>query len=412
MTRRCAQGDGRLSIRDMVGTWRPSAAVLIVAATSALLTAACAPAPPVATVAPNPATPATVAPSSPVESIAPKVGGEAATIPAETPAEESNIDVPFAPAFDASVQPAPGTPGGGSAGLATACDDRLGFCASYPEEWIFSMWEYPETLGDIAITSQPMDSPIGMGEGMWIGIEAEAAVADQSFEAWMAQATDPTVGVKGVELGEPRPIVVGGRPAVLQVEDFMGAIDTHTFYSETAYVDDGERRWRVTAMAYTPDLFARHRHAFEIVLESLSFDPRDVEDAHANGRYFGFVREIETVETDAHVLHVDIAHMLGGDEAGRAAVEDGVIDAPDELSNDYYIRNLDTATVRFQLSITATVVLLEPNGGPELRTTRVNELLTLYGASVPAEQRWMRDAPYWITVEGGVVRRLVMQFLP
>ncbi len=379
--RYCAQGDGDLPIRDVAGIRPPSQAVLMVVATSALLTVACSSAPPAVT-------------------------------PAVTPAGESNIDVPFAPALDASVQPALVTPGGGSADLTTACDDRLGFCASYPEEWIFSMWGDRETLGSSAIKSQPMDSGVGMGEGMWIHIEAEAAVADQSFEAWMAQATDRTAGSEGVELGEPRPIVVGGRPAVLRVIDAMGALDTHTGYYEEVYVDDGERRWLIRAMADTPKLFARHRHAFEIVLGSLSFDPRGVETAHANGRYFGFVREVDDVGTGALVLDVDVAHMLHGDEARRAAVADRVIDAPDELPNDYYIRNLDAATVRFQLSITATVVLLGPSGGPELRTTKVNELLSLYGASVPEERRWMRGAPYWITIEGGVVRRLEMQYLP
>lgn len=60
--------------------------------------------------------------------------------------------------------------------------------------------------------------------------------------------------------------------------------------------------------------------------------------AIANGEWFALVT-VGTDETGAVTLGIDLAEMLGGEEARLAAIEDGVISEGEDLPNDFYIRN-------------------------------------------------------------------------
>lgn len=60
----------------------------------------------------------------------------------------------------------------------------------------------------------------------------------------------------------------------------------------------------------------------------------------ADGEWFAFVTVGED-ETGAVTLGIDLAGLLSGEEAHRAAVEDGFISEGEDLPNDFYIDNDD-----------------------------------------------------------------------
>ena len=84
-------------------------------------------------------------------------------------------------------------------------------------------------------------------------------------------------------------------------------------------------------------------------------EPPEPSPALADGRYFAFV--IAGIdETGAHSMGVDLAEMLTGEKARRAAVEDGVIEEGEDLPNDFYI---DNPEIRYELIGVADGVIFE-----------------------------------------------------
>ena len=67
--------------------------------------------------------------------------------------------------------------------------------------------------------------------------------------------------------------------------------------------------------------------------------------AIADGTWFAMT-SVGTDESGAVTLGVDLAEMLSGEPARRAAIEDGVINEGEDLPNDVYIRN---PNVRYEL---------------------------------------------------------------
>ncbi len=297
--------------------------------------------------------------------------------------------------------------------LVSACDQQLGFCTSYPASWFFRIWDNAESESSVAVTSAKMDDGMAVGDGMWIKIIAERPEDDVPFDAWMAHQVE-SGSPSGFQVRDVEDITIGGLPAISQVEDYMDVIDSHPGYSESVYIDSGERRWRISAMASEPENFERHRSGFDAVLRNFEFSGPKSERAGATGRYFGHVKGIEDLSNGEMVLEVDIAHFLGGDEAGLAAVEDGVIDDMNHLSNPFYIRDLYPDTSKFQLQATARVELLGHAEGGELELQRssVQSFLNLFDESAPEAQRYMRDSPIRITVADGLVLQITQQFLP
>lgn len=69
--------------------------------------------------------------------------------------------------------------------------------------------------------------------------------------------------------------------------------------------------------------------------------PEDM-PALEDGEWFAWVIVGED-ETSAPTLGVDLADMLTGEEAKKAAIEDGVIGEGEDLPNDFYIDNPEIA---------------------------------------------------------------------
>ncbi len=139
--------------------------------------------------------------------------------------------------------------------------------------------------------------------------------------------------------------------------------------------------------------------------DSLTGDPDDApEDDTTDGRYFGFIREVDTTGA-APVITIDFAEMLTGDQAVAAAAAAG--DDPPE--GDFYISNVNPRLRNFpvETGITAEAVTEPPGVRPEGYDIALAEWIDMY-RSVPAA----RQVPYWIELEGGTVTAIEEQYLP
>jgi len=110
------------------------------------------------------------------------------------------------------------------------------------------------------------------------------------------------------------------------------------------------------------------------------------------------------------LLVVDFAQMLTGDEAAAAAGAAGEESPP---PNDYFIVN-ENALVRacrvdttMNVSLTSSSTGVQPEGY-EVAFSVWQDMFT----GVTADAAFLRDVPYWVTIEGGVITAIEEQYLP
>ena len=105
--------------------------------------------------------------------------------------------------------------------------------------------------------------------------------------------------------------------------------------------------------------------------------PPEVVAPIADGTHFAMVT-VGTDETGQVTLGVDLAEMLGGEEARQAAIEDGVIGEGEDLPNDFYIRNPENVyeLLHFGDSVDVTVIsAVDPGATLQISP---EELLAIY----------------------------------
>jgi hypothetical protein len=135
----------------------------------------------------------------------------------------------------------------------------------------------------------------------------------------------------------------------------------------------------------------------------------------SDGRHFAYIQTIETSSTPA-TLTIDTAEFLSGEEANRAAAEDGVIEEGESVENDYYVRNPDETTVDLLISSDVSVTHLHCNGG--CREDVPGTFEDLAASFADPEPKRLTDeyrgseSQYWVTVEDGEVAAIDEQYLP
>jgi hypothetical protein len=190
-----------------------------------------------------------------------------------------------------------------------------------------------------------------------------------------------------------RTITVLGRPTPIGPihEGFMVRTDTHA----------------LLAYGVTEDVLQR-------VAEGLYASPRrSFDEAPLPPDGIGPAR---IVSIDEHTVTVDPIAWYVGDAAKQALVDHGFTE--DDLTNDYFAPNDDTATQT--LPVGADVVVTSPwaeygSGGCELcqRVIGFDRLRAIVGGPEPdGPTANVRHDPFWITVAGGVVTRLDEQYVP
>jgi hypothetical protein len=134
--------------------------------------------------------------------------------------------------------------------------------------------------------------------------------------------------------------------------------------------------------------------------------------AQAAGEQFGYIRSVSTAGPAA-TLAFDEAEFLTGDEAQRAAEEDGVVQPGEPIPNDYYIRNPDKTTQTLPIAtdakITARRCSLCRKGQPgDLEDFLASFMKT--GQTYADPYRGAKSQ-YWLTIEDGTVVAIDEQYL-
>jgi hypothetical protein len=118
--------------------------------------------------------------------------------------------------------------------------------------------------------------------------------------------------------------------------------------------------------------------------------------ALADGLYFGYITFLDAEDLS---MRFDVAQLLTGDAAAKAAAEDG-----GEANNDYWIRNASKATRTLKLADDAT--LCAPVAGDIVENKRVS--------LADLNQTLADGEPFavWIDVRSGTVERVQHQYFP
>jgi hypothetical protein len=133
-----------------------------------------------------------------------------------------------------------------------------------------------------------------------------------------------------------------------------------------------------------------------------SAEPTAGAAALTDGRY---PAHLTAVNVSDRTITFDVVQFLTGDDATKAAQEDGAEAPP---PNDYYIRNtnpaLRTLPIPMDSVITVNTLEAETSGDSSKDVTVTLEQLAGYAN--------LADYTFWITVKDGVIGALAEQFLP
>jgi hypothetical protein len=142
--------------------------------------------------------------------------------------------------------------------------------------------------------------------------------------------------------------------------------------------------------------------------------PTTTSTTQAAAERFGYIRSVSTAGPAA-TLTFDEAEFLTGEEAQRAAEEDGQVPAGDPVPNDYYVRNPDKSTVTLRVAndaeITARRCQLCRDGQP-------GDVEDFLGAFMDPSPKTYADpyrgakSQYWLRIEDGVVVAIDEQYVP
>ena len=133
----------------------------------------------------------------------------------------------------------------------------------------------------------------------------------------------------------------------------------------------------------------------------------------AAGEQFGYIRSVSTAGPAA-TLAFDEAEFLTGDEAQRAAVEDGALPPGEPVSNDYCIRNPDKST---RTLLVATDAEITARRCPLCRNGRPGNVEDFLGSFMKKGQTYAdpyrgAESLYWLTIEDGTVVTIDEQYVP
>jgi hypothetical protein len=138
----------------------------------------------------------------------------------------------------------------------------------------------------------------------------------------------------------------------------------------------------------------------------------DAETLLPNGniRAMGFIRQIGDINQKNYIW-INHAEFLTGDEAKSAAIEAGVIALGEELDNDYFIANKDPKRRQFEVSGSVAITTSTYEGVME-RSITWEEFRSFWSLSPAPGTTYLRDVPWWIERDGGMVVKIEEQYLP
>lgn len=128
----------------------------------------------------------------------------------------------------------------------------------------------------------------------------------------------------------------------------------------------------------------------------------------------GFIREVTLTSMDTDTIRFDDAVWLTGEAAERAAIIAGLCtteDTSDCTPNGYFIENANSTPVALKISPSVEIEMeTYETGEPGDKIERV-DLKTFAGLVNDPRLHWNK-LPYHVTVENGVVTKIVEQYVP
>jgi hypothetical protein len=133
----------------------------------------------------------------------------------------------------------------------------------------------------------------------------------------------------------------------------------------------------------------------------------------ADGRHFGYLTNANFRE---RLVTFDLAQWFAGEEANRAAAEDGLIEPGDNVPNDYHVRNTNTRLRRLPVASNPVVVIARTDCQPTCDPAGTFEGLAGSFADMEPHDLYSAyrgpDTQYWLTVQQGVVTKIEEQYVP
>ena len=145
-----------------------------------------------------------------------------------------------------------------------------------------------------------------------------------------------------------------------------------------------------------------------------------------DGRYFGYIR---AADSKAQTVSFDIFQFFFGDDAQRAAEEDGVVEPGEPVSNDHYERNRERDVESLKVAPKAAVTAGWPasflmryvpraayekcqKGASPMPCTAVPLSLERFFKAVGDLPPEGYGIPVWLTIDRGRVVRIDEQYFP
>lgn len=127
-----------------------------------------------------------------------------------------------------------------------------------------------------------------------------------------------------------------------------------------------------------------------------------------DGRHFGFIRSVDVQE---QTMRFDLAYFLTGDEANEAAADHG-----DEVPvpNDYYIVNDNPKLRLLAVAPNVEIWVIDWQDCCDLVHGEVQPFMDAFATKHHAWDALYQgsQAPYWVTVDEGVIVTIEVQYLP
>jgi hypothetical protein len=133
----------------------------------------------------------------------------------------------------------------------------------------------------------------------------------------------------------------------------------------------------------------------------------------APAEHFGYIRSLSAAGP-VTTLAFDEAVFLTGEEAQKAAEEDGAVPPGEPVPNDYYIRNPDKTTKTYPIANDAKITAKRC---PLCRNGKPGELGPFLASFMKGRQTFAdpyrgKYSLYWLTIEDGSVVAIDEQYVP
>jgi hypothetical protein len=129
--------------------------------------------------------------------------------------------------------------------------------------------------------------------------------------------------------------------------------------------------------------------------------------------HFGYIRSVSTAGPTA-TLAFDEAEWLTGEEAQRAAEEDGVVEPGEAVPNDYYVRNPDRTTRTLPIDAEARITARRCHLCRKGKPGNLADFLAAFSkqGQTFADPYRGAQSQYWLTIEDGRVVAIDEQYVP